>query len=226
MNTLAELIKKSHLFKNLTESQISKVAEKSTLKHLNPGQCFYREGDTPSGVFMLVEGKMGFTLTNDDGNELLLSYCTDQLWYGYPEVMASQVAIANAKVFEKARICVIPSKVFVQLTQEYPPLAQALIKRLSLNHLLLTQVVSKTSLNGLDYKVAKQLAMMCLYSGYDSDHGERCTLRTTQEEIANHVAASRQSINKIFKKWEADGKIALRFGEVEILNMSWLLQQV
>lgn len=223
---ILQRVQKSYLYNRLDAEDLEKVVADVNIRNLKQGEYYCQQGRDVPGVYMVVEGKISFTIADEGGHELVLAYAQQNVWSGYPEVMSKTQAAANAKVLEDTCIYFIPANIFIKQTRLYPQLAYALIEQLSLFHVLQSKVIGHTSHRGMDYRIAKHLAMMCYMGDYAVTKETEWEVPITQEELANSVAGSRQSINKILKKWQADEKIELKFGAIKIKDMHWLLKLV
>lgn len=73
-------------------------------------------------------------------------------------------------------------------------------------------------LNPLPVRLANRLISLINNTGIE----EQLCLKVSQENIAQQLGVSRQSINRQLKIWEAEGLLAVRYSAVTILDLQKL----
>jgi CRP-like cAMP-binding protein len=74
------------------------------------------------------------------------------------------------------------------------------------------------STQSLEQRLANRLLMLAGSFGVMSPQGLKIGLRLSQETLAQLIGATRQRVNTILKKWELDGIVEQRYGNILIRN--------
>ncbi|KPW94571.1 hypothetical protein ALO75_101915 [Pseudomonas syringae pv. coryli] len=75
-----------------------------------------------------------------------------------------------------------------------------------------------TILNPLPVRLANRLIALVKRPGIE----EAAYLKISQENIAQQLGVSRQSVNRQLKMWETEGLLVVRYGAVTILDLQKL----
>ncbi len=82
-------------------------------------------------------------------------------------------------------------------------------------------MLEETALLPAAERVARRLLLMA--GGYgDLRLGTRRVLRVPQEQLAQLLALSRQTVNQVLKDFQARGILKVAYGEIELLDLDGL----
>ena len=82
-------------------------------------------------------------------------------------------------------------------------------------------MLEETALLPAPVRVARRLLLMA--DGYgDLRLGTRRVLHVPQEQLAQLLSLSRQTVNQVLKEFEAHGILRLAYGEIELLDFAGL----
>jgi CRP/FNR family cyclic AMP-dependent transcriptional regulator len=68
----------------------------------------------------------------------------------------------------------------------------------------------------LPSRLAKHLLMLDQTMGTKAKTGGPSTVKLSQQEIADHLGISRESVNKVLSKWEQAGIVSLGRGQITL----------
>ena len=104
----AKLSKKPQLFAGLREKALREILESSTLQDYKAGHVLVQQGDEPTHVYFVIEGRVRTLRTNEDGDEATIrmleqgEICMEAvLFMGGPSPIAVQIV-------EDAQLMLIP----------------------------------------------------------------------------------------------------------------------
>ncbi|MNQ96766.1 cAMP receptor protein [compost metagenome] len=67
-----------------------------------------------------------------------------------------------------------------------------------------------------------RLANRLLLLSEGGEHGQRLTLRLSQEDLSQMLGSSRQSINKVLKDWDLQGIVSRNYGSLTLCDITSL----
>ena len=168
----------------------------AAVRRLGAGDVLFRRGDPPDGLYCVVEGTICIGATSAEGREALLAVLEPVNWFG--EI-----------------------GVFDRLLDSTPALLHAFALLLTHKLRLTFTVLEETALLPASVRVARRLLLMA--DGYgDLRLGTRRVLRVPQEQLAQLLALSRQTVNQVLKDLQARGILKVAYGEIELLDFAGL----
>jgi CRP/FNR family cyclic AMP-dependent transcriptional regulator len=183
------------------------IALRSAMRreHFARGEVIFDEGDPGDKLFAVVEGKVKLARTSSDGRENLQAICGPGEMFGELSLFdpgnrtAGAVAVTDTVLTSLAHDELRPwitgrPDVAVQLLQ-------ALAKRLRRTNDVLADLV----FSDVPARVAKALLGLAERFGQPSPEGIHVAHDLTQEELAQLVGASRETVNKALADFSARG---------------------
>jgi CRP/FNR family cyclic AMP-dependent transcriptional regulator len=144
-------------------------------------------------------------MSNEEGKEIILNEQGPGEHFGELALLDDTPRSASVMAMEKTQVSVISRQDFRDVLLNHPGIALSLIKDLSRRVRLLSENVKNLALLDVYGRVAKTLIGM-------ARHIEgRLTIesRPTQQDIANHIGASREMVSRILKDLETGGYITI-----------------
>lgn len=192
--------KYSFLEKEL-QDEILSVGIKKTFE---PNEIVIREGQFISSFPLVLNGSVRVSRTNDEGNELLLYYlseneiCAMSLTCCMAHLTSNITAVAE----EKTDVLLIPVEMLDVWISKYPEWKQFVMHTFQSRFRELIETVDSIAFLKLDERLVKYFI--------DKHHNSGATTYTgTHQELALQLNSSREVISRLLKKLEKDGKIKL-----------------
>jgi CRP-like cAMP-binding protein len=185
------------------------VAARGTEVRFSPGSVLVQHGETTRHCYAIRSGEVLVTATSSRGSTVVLAR------RGPGTVVGEQAALDGAP--RSATVCAVTDVVAVvlaaaeleSLLREEPNLALAELRRLSAQ---LRELTERYALRSEDLRVR----VLQLLETNARETGDR-VFRSTREELAGWVGATREAVIRTLRELEADGAVALRRGAVELL---------
>lgn len=193
----------------------------ATVRRLRAGDVLFRRGAPPDGLYCVVEGTICIGATSADGREALLAVLEPVNWFGEIGVFDRQPRTHDARADASTTLLHMPQAALVALLDANPALLHAFALLLTHKLRLTFTVLEETALLPAPVRVARRLLLMA--EGYgDLRLGTRRVLRVPQEQLAQLLALSRQTVNQVLKDLQARGLLKLAYGEIELLDVDGL----
>lgn len=202
----------SHLPVSLQDSLLAAAR----LRHLPAGQCLFRRGDPPCGLYAVLEGAIRIGAVSEQGKEALLSLVEPLHWFGEICLFDGQPRTHDAFGVGQCTLLHIPQSTLLTLLDEQPAhwrqLALLMSQKLRMTFINLEQL----SLLPAPARLAHRLLLIA--EGYGELDEPRRVLQLPQEQLASLLSLSRQTTNQILKDLQGQGILKLGYGEIEILD--------
>ncbi len=118
------------IFKDLPPENLNALIPHLTEKTYSTGVTIIYRGDPGHSMFMLLEGSVAVTLTNDEGVEYTLATLGAGDIFGEMALMTGEPRSANVKALTKTRLLELSQQAFYELVTKYPSLYESLLRLL------------------------------------------------------------------------------------------------
>lgn len=191
-----------------------------SLMTLDRGQRLYRHGDRSNGLYAVLGGALAIGTVGADGKEALLAVLGPTAWIGELSLFDGLPRPHDATAASRTLLMHVPETALLALLESEPAHWRDFA-------LLLAQRLRLSFANAEDMTLlpaAQRLAsrLLSIAGGYGGLHERGERIRLSQERLASMVSLSRQTTNQLLKKLESQGIVALKSGEIAILDFARL----
>lgn len=180
------------------------------LKPVRRGERAYRLGDEPDGLYAVLDGEIRLVTYPEPGRQLVHLVVRPGRWFGQLSILDGGPRPHDAVAAADSRLLRIGMREIDLMIREDPQIYRDLT--------LLACLHQRASLKSISRAIGKPLRSRVANLLADLAHREPgATLAVTQEDIAERVGASRQSLSKILKAFEARGLIVLGYRNIRVL---------
>jgi CRP-like cAMP-binding protein len=190
--------------------------------HLNKGDVLFHEGDSEDRLYIVVSGKIKLGRTGSAGRENLLAVLG-------PGQMFGELSLFDPGP-RSATVTAVTDTVFSSLSHEdllrwlegRPAVARGLLTQLAGRLRRANDVVADLVFSDVPGRVAKALLDLADRFGRTADDGVHVHHDLTQEELAQLVGASRETVNKALADFASRGWLRLEPRSVVIMDIERL----
>jgi CRP/FNR family cyclic AMP-dependent transcriptional regulator len=185
-------------------------------------ETLFAEGDPGERLYVITEGKMKLGRTAPDGRENLLAILGQGEMFGELSLFdpgprtAAATAVTDATLYELSHDDLQP------WLNGRPDVAAQLLAALARRLRRTNEAMADLIFSDVPGRVAKQLIDLARRFGVESEDGLRVTHDLTQEELAQLVGASRETVNKALADFASRGFLRLEARAVVILDLERL----
>jgi CRP/FNR family cyclic AMP-dependent transcriptional regulator len=188
------------------------------------GTMLCLEGQAPRGIYVLCTGKAKISTTSSEGKSIILRIAEPGEVLGLTAAISSTPYEATVETLEQTQANFISHQDFVRFLQEYPVVGIKVAQQLTHNcKCAYTEIRSLGLSNSVPEKIAKLLLGWAehplQFSGTPKKTQEisiRVTL--TQEEIAQFVGTSRESVSRVLGDFKKKGWVRIKGATWSITN--------
>ena len=191
-----ELLKSNQLFKDLGEAELGIIAGLTTQKSVPKNTLVISEGDDTSAMYVIKEGKVKVTLTNEDGKELILTTLQHGDNFGELALLDDNQRSANVYALENCVFIVLHKADFFQLLKHNSLVSMGVIRYLCKKVRYATEIAQSLALLDVYGRLVKLLHDLSV----PSENGKLVVATPmTHQDIASRVGCGREMITNILK---------------------------
>ena len=200
------------------------AALRSSLKErsVTKGEVIFQEGDPGERMYVILEGKVKLGQSSNDGRESLLAILGPGEMFGELSLFDPGQRTSTATALTDAVILALSNEQLRPWLAGRPEVAAALLQALARRLRRTNEAMADLVFSDVPGRVAKALMDLGEKFGEVTSEGLLVTHDMTQEELAQLVGASRETVNKALADFAQRGWIRLESRQVLILDVERL----
>ena len=217
-----EVVRRAPLFTALDESAaLSLRASMDTVK-IAKGSILFKEGDDGEHLYVIIDGKLKLGTSSGDGRENLLSILGPGEMFGELSLFDPGPRTSTATAVTDAKLLSLSHEKVIPWLKQNPEVSLQLLTRLSQRLRRTNEAVGDLVFSDVPGRVAKALIDLGDRFGKTTPEGLLVNHDLTQEELAQLVGASRETVNKALADFAGRGWLKLDGRSVLITDVERL----
>jgi CRP/FNR family cyclic AMP-dependent transcriptional regulator len=186
---------------------IQALAALGVQRHYRSGALLIQEGETGDTIYIVLQGRLRAFLGDGNGKELSLGFYGPLEYVGEMSLDGGPRS-ANVEAVAATTCSVVSRPVLLNYIAAHPEFALELMARLIHRARLATQSAGSVALIDVYGRLVRLLNQ---WATEPNALGERqLSERHTHQEMAQHLACSREMVSRLLKDLETGGYIAVR----------------
>jgi CRP/FNR family cyclic AMP-dependent transcriptional regulator len=219
------VVRKAPIFQGLDEAASNALRTAMSPIKLRKGQVLFKEGDDGDHLYIVTNGKIKLGTKAADGRENLLMILGPGDMFGDLSLFDAGPRTATATAVTESRLLSLGQNKVMPWVKEHPEVSVHLLARLASRLRRTNEVVGDLVFSDVPGRVAKALVDLGIKFGEKKEDGLLVAHDLTQEELAQLVGASRETVNKALADFAGRGWIRLEARAVMILDYERLLKR-
>ena len=206
---ISQLLAGSELFSSLPANALSELALYAEIRAIHENEVIFEKGTLGNEMFAILHGRVKISSFSDEGKEMIFAILESGNFFGETALLDGQSRSATCTAIEECQMIVIKRQSFIFFLEKYPTVAIQLLTLLSQRIRKLDAQMEEISFFQLPTRLARKLLALA------KDHGDivglkiEIAMNISQNELANMVCVSRESVNRQLNQWVKDGLITL-----------------
>lgn len=196
---------------------MSELALNARIKNLERKEQLYFEGDLPSYIYYVVEGKIRTYRVNNDDKELVTALFSPGDYFGFLELLQDQPYGEYAAALEECKLAMISKEDFFSTVLANREVAASFMSLLARNVIEKEQDLVHMAYDTVRKRVAS--ALVKLFDKFNTDNAKNFSITISRDELASIVGTATESVIRILSEFKADGWIHVRGSLVEIIDI-------
>lgn len=209
-----ELLGSVSIFASLGEAELDLLLQATTTKTLKPKDVLCCKGDPGNQLYGILSGSLKVTTTGTDGKDVMFGLMGAGEIIGEIALLDGEERSATVTAVEKTELLTLDRRELIPFLETNPSAAIGLAGVLAARVRQLSDRAEDRQTMPLPGRIAKRLISLSLQYGKHPIVGGPVEVRMPQQDLADLVGTTRESVNKQLRAWEEEGIVELGRGRV------------
>jgi CRP-like cAMP-binding protein len=213
------ILRSTSLFAGLTETELLRLAGLGRLLHLEPKEALFFRGDPGDCLYIVVEGVVRIGSVSAEGHEVTLNLMTAGQMFGEIAMLDGSERTADASALDRVALLALHRRHLLEFLARSPEACMRLLGTLCDRLRWISGLLEDAHFLDIPARLAKRVVMLgFLFGTTDAQARTHVSLRLSQQDLASHIGATRESVNKLLRKWQDEGIITYEHGHLVIID--------
>ena len=225
MQGVQEILSRAGIFQGVDPTAVNSLIEKMDTVRYPRGATIFDEGEPGDRLFIITSGKVKLARHASDGRENLLTVMGPSDMFGELSIFDPGPRTSSAVCVTEVHAATMSSNQLRSWVGDHPQIAQQLLRVLARRLRRTNSSLADLIFTDVPGRVAKTLLQLANRFGTQEGGALRVNHDLTQEEIAQLVGASRETVNKALATFAQRGWIRLEGKSVLIVDTEHLAKR-
>lgn len=216
------IIARIPLFERMSPEEREELRGMMSQTTLRRGEVLFNEGDSGDRLYILLTGKVKLGHTSVDGRENLLAVLGPGEVVGELTLFDPGPRSTTATAVATTELLALEHNQLMGFIDSHPTLAKDMLRALAVRLRRTNIALADLVFSDVPGRVAKALLDLAERFGAPTEDGIHVPHDLTQEELAQLVGASRETINKSLAEFVSRGWIRLEGRAVTLIDVERL----
>jgi CRP-like cAMP-binding protein len=200
-----EAVLSAPIFSGLDADEARRVIDSLIAVHVPRGDVLFHEGEPGDSLYVIRTGKVKLGLRSSDGRENLLAVLGPGELLGELSLFDPGLRTATATAVTEVEVLQMGHDELARWLATTPAVAEHLLRALARRMRRTNEALADLVFSDVPGRVAKALLDLATRFGQQTQEGIRVAHGLTQEELAQLVGASRETVNKALADFAGRG---------------------
>jgi CRP/FNR family transcriptional regulator, cyclic AMP receptor protein len=203
------MLEQVSLFSDLMPEEITKLEALGQERSVAKNSIVINEGDETDCLYIVIKGKAHALRSDESGRQFIVNRFGLFDYFGEMSFFDRNSRCATVITREKCTLMVLPRKAFFEFATKHPEIYKNLIKALLEKLRRATQQIEELAFLDVCGRLARFLIENKNAEGIIEE-------KLTQQELADLVGSSRETVNRIFNELVGGGFIEKEKGRIAV----------
>ena len=211
------VLRRVPLFRDFDAEQLASVGQLFTVHRYRKHETIFREGDPGERFYLVVSGSVAVVRVNGEGRETILSLLKADDFFGEMSIFDSTVRSASIRTVTAAEVAHIEREDFMDLLDRSPRMGRLLVVALAERLRAANALIASTTSPDIRSRLAALLLNLMDRFGEAGPDGTRIALRLTNQEMANMIGTTRETVNRTLNRFWDEKLIDMKTSNVIVV---------
>jgi CRP-like cAMP-binding protein/CheY-like chemotaxis protein len=183
------------------------------IRHIKKKQVLYYDGDTPQGIYLVLEGGIKTTKLAEDGRELMTGLYRPEDYLGVNTILLNEPFTEAAEAVEDSAVCLLPKDTVLELLNRYPDIGRQFLKILSNDIKDREEQLIEMAYHSVRKRLAGVLVRLSKQSADVSQ------FKISREELASMAGIATETVSRTLTDFKDEGLIEKKGSVITVLNL-------
>jgi CRP/FNR family cyclic AMP-dependent transcriptional regulator len=203
------MLEKVSLFSDLDDHEIAELEAIGQERSMAKNSIVINEGDDTDSLYIVLKGRANALRSDESGRQFIVNRFGPYDYFGEMSFFDRNSRCATVITRERCTLMVLPRKAFFEFAGRHPEIYKNLIKALLEKLRRATQQIEQLAFLDVYGRLARFLIENQNAEGIIEE-------KLTQQELADMVGSSRETVNRIFNELVGGGFIEKEKGRIVV----------
>ncbi len=203
------MLERVSLFHDLDQNEITELEAIGQERSVAKNTMVINEGDDTDCLYIILKGKAHALRSDESGRQFIVNRFGPYDYFGEMSFFDRHARCATVITKEKCTLMILPRKAFFSFAAQHPEIYSNVIRALLDKLRKATQQIEELAFLDVYGRLARVLIENKNAEGVIEE-------KLTQQELADMVGSSRETVNRIFNELVAGGYIVKEMGKIKI----------
>lgn len=225
MEGVQEILSRAGIFQGVSPVAVNNLIQEMEIVRFTRGSVIFDEGEPGDRLYIITSGKVKLARHAADGRENLLTVMGPSDMFGELSIFDPGPRTSSAICVTEVHVATMNSELLHKWIAEHPEISEQLLRVLARRLRRTNSALADLIFTDVPGRVAKTLLQLANRFGTQEAGALRVNHDLTQEEIAQLVGASRETVNKALATFAQRGWIRLEGKSVLIVDTEHLARR-
>ncbi len=207
MPATRQLLERVPFLAALEPTDVEHLAGVVARRQYRRGDAIFHKEDEGQSLFIVEEGAVRIYVPSAQGADLTLAILGPGDFFGDLSLLDGQPRSASADAMQETRALILERSDFLDLMRSRPEAALAVMSVVSKRLRETDEMASDLAFLDVGGRLAKKLLELASSHGVKRDDGTLLDVTITQEQLANMIGVTRESVNRNLAQFRRNGLI-------------------
>jgi CRP/FNR family transcriptional regulator/CRP/FNR family cyclic AMP-dependent transcriptional regulator len=199
----AAILRRVALFSELEAGEMDTLARAFSPRSFPSGTPILRESEPGDLFFVILRGEVKVFVDSPDGREVVLSHLQTGDFFGEMALLEGESRSASITALTDCELAALGQADFFAVLARDFSLTRRILQTLSGRLRKANEVIESMALLDVGGRLARYLLRLADETGQPPVDGYFVVTRPTHQEIANSIGATRETVTRMLKQFEA-----------------------
>lgn len=221
----AVFLQRVPLFHDLTMEELARIEEITISRTIAKKSVIFIEGSEKEAVYFIQDGLVKTYKTDENGHEQIVSFLKTGDMFPHTGFFNQNPYPATAEAIVETLLLAIPVRLFEHLMMNTPSIAVKMMRVMGDKIRELQETLQVLSGQDVKHRALSFLLKLADQHGEIVDNKIMINLPMTNQEIANTVGTTRETINRLLNQLGKEDILEVDRNRIVIINLDALKQQ-
>jgi CRP/FNR family cyclic AMP-dependent transcriptional regulator len=212
-----ELLRRVEIFASLEDRELDRLLEVTTTRRLRAKEALFHKGDPGNQLYGVLSGRLKVLSTSADGREVVFGLSGVGDVIGEVALIDLNDRSATVIALEASELLTLHRRDLLPFLERYPKVAIHIASVMARRVRDLSLHTEEAQFMPLASRLAKKVLRLSSVYGKEIEGGAvAIEIRLSQQDLADLVGTTRESVNKQLRSWEDQGVVELKRARITV----------